>query len=185
MARTRAGSEEVDACGQGADCRRPMRYPEPSTVKDRDRCGQDELQGRLKGPAPTKSYPLSYPHPGSRARSKRSHSQEPTSHHVQRFPNRPQSRCAHVLDSTSRHPPLPGSTRTRPVGSEAAAGGRSRKPSCYRMCHSLKDRSTLSFPPVSTHAWILPTGPRFDMLVSQVLPNQLEIGRVVRHERCP
>ncbi len=68
---------------------------------------------------------------------------------------------------------------------EAASDGRSRKPFCYRMCHSLKDRSTLSFPPVSTHAWFLPTGPRFDMLVSQVLPNQLEIGRVVRHERCP
>ena len=31
----------------------------------------------------------------------------------------------------------------------------------------------------------LPTGPRCNMLVFQVFPDQLEIGRVVGHQRCP
>ena len=41
---------------------------------------------------------------------------------------------------------------------------------------------TSSSPGLSGH---LPTGPRRNMLVSQVLPDQLEIGRVVRHQRRP
>jgi len=43
----------------------------------------------------------------------------------------------------------PSRSAIGPVGSEAASGGRSQQPQCYRMCHSLKDRSTLPVPPVS------------------------------------
>ena len=44
--------------------------------------------------------------------------------------------------------------------------------------------------PVDTSGFLqfsgqLPTGPRRNMLVSQVFPDQVEIGRVVRDERCP
>ena len=68
-----------------------------------------------------------------------------------------------------RAPLIPGSARQRPVGSEAAAGGRSRRPICYAI-----DRRWALFA-----RW--EPAPRFPPTTARLGPTKREVGRGTLH----